>query len=172
VSTLRCFLAPESLFGVLVQVRKQVPFVLILRRFKSPTQPAGLLVPSFDDDLVTVYVSGGFQEAILSIDAAPEGERDWDFMNRNADRLLLIEGARVEGSVLEMSTLRILAKRSRAQDLFRRIKKAVAERCAKGLQAAGTVYGDIYYGTREAREFTLRETLAEGATEFYPMASG
>jgi hypothetical protein len=168
MSTLRFFLPPTVFFEIIRDVRAKLPFHVIFRRFATADFAATLTVVAIDDSLERTYLTGGYSEMMLSLDATPNSATDWEFTSRVAEQLIIVEGGRVSGRVLELSRLRIFAKKSRAQGLYKALRKQITGRCVKSVHARNTTYDDIYYAGEAALQYHLRLSLAPNAPEFVP----
>lgn len=171
MSTFRFFLEPERTFGVLAEVHAASPFQLALRRFENAEHGAVIVPVLVDSSSALRAQNGNFTEGLITISGKPWGESDFGFMSRAAAELLVLTIGYRTGDVLTMSSLRPLAKRSSADPLYKRLRKALGDTMKRGMVARGKPFKDICFGTEEARRYTLKETPSPSSAEYRPMAS-
>jgi hypothetical protein len=149
---LRFFLDPHELFDLLRQQHGKQQLTMVLQRFQSEAGPAGWHIARADEPLAELYTAGGYELLYLSLGATPEHATDWQFTERAMDELLELTGGRQSGNLLELATLRVFAKRSRATKVFYSIRRSIKSLAAPGvLVARGTRYPDIVHSARAAK---------------------
>jgi hypothetical protein len=147
MSRLIFLIYPEKLFSILEKMRDNHDFFVIFRRSKSENIEAGFRVLHQEYNLHEIYNLGKYQQIYLSITGIPEYEQDWNFPDRNADNLIVIDGGRIQGNSLEVCEARIFSKTTYMKPVFNKLKRLIIKVCSKkGLYTeTGNFYKDIYY---------------------------
>ncbi|MCD4748726.1 MAG: hypothetical protein K8R59_05060 [Thermoanaerobaculales bacterium] len=147
----RFFLDPEEFLNITASLDD---VVIIGRRFTDSGLSPGYYL--LDDRSFAAYQAGRFREMIISIQGKPLSAEDWDFLDREEPNLLVVEGGRLVGDVLEGWKIRTFAKRSNAVPEFRRLKGMIKQLDgAFGFRDdSGTFYPEIFVA-KSARKYRL-----------------
>lgn len=162
------FVIPKSFFNIIEDIKEIYPMTIIFRRFKVEGMNAGFRILDREEDLFEVYRIGGYSQIYISfLSDLPTDEKDWDFLDRNADNLIIIEGGRIENNYLEMFRLRLASKNSDVKHIFKHLKKAIAKSCScQGLNTkSGQFYKKILYND-EVLAYELRYDISRGCKSF------
>jgi hypothetical protein len=166
MSNVACFLSTTQLFEIISKVIGSLDGKIIFRRYKSSVTPSTVDVYSVSDDLVGIYLDGGYSEIYLSLDKIPVGEKDWAFFDVAADELIGISGGRSLDGTLELTKIRIISKQSKSKVVFKNIKKEIDLICDKGRASLSSVlYPKIHYSA-EALEYQLFGILSDKNTVY------
>lgn len=142
---MEAFLPTRSLFVILEEVVGQHGGRLVFQRFESATRPAGFWVFDPLAEAADAYLEGGYRVIYISLGPTPLGPQDWAFLERAEAHLIELEGGRQQDRDLELVVARTLAKRSRAEKLFRGLRDAMRLRCDEGVQLNGQPYPNILH---------------------------
>ncbi|WP_295617760.1 hypothetical protein [Chamaesiphon sp. GL140_3_metabinner_50] len=150
MSRLLFFITPEDLFSVLEKLRSINNIFVVFRCFLSDNAEAGFKILNPEDNLHAAYKTGNYKQIYISMDGLPVHAQDWQFTDRSADNLIVIDGGRVQGIHLEMCEARIFSKTTNAKSIFNKLRRLVIKICsAQGLYTkTGRLYKNIYYDNR------------------------
>jgi len=148
MSRLEVFVPTRSLFVVLGEVVGQHGGRLVFQRFESATCRAGFAVFDPVAGSAEAYLEGDYRVIYITLGPTPLGSEDWAFLERAEADLIELQGGRQRGRDLELVVARTLAKKSRAEKLFRALRDAIRLRCRQGVQLNGEPYPNILH-TRE-----------------------
>lgn len=156
---LRYFLSIDEHFGILRELGGEHQCRLIFRSFTADAPIASIKEIKWSV-AEEVFRSGEYREMALSLGAVPRHDRDWDFMEKAAEELIVIEGGRQKEEVLELAEMRLFSKRSKAKRLFAKLRQRVLAACPhNGLKTlSGHPYEDIVY-SQNIRQLDLRGKL-------------
>lgn len=137
---------PSSMFGVLSKISTNFEFKVVFRRYETEMFKAGFLNVELDAGAYQHYLNGGYKEIYLSVGDIPSSEEDWEFYERDAENLIVINGARIDGDMLEISIMRPVNKKNNVKRLLTLIKKDLKSTLNSGnLVVGNTPYPNIYY---------------------------
>jgi hypothetical protein len=147
------FLTPTEHFRLLREaaVNWSVPVGISFRRFAPSGFEPGYDSCDWNDDLAAQYLNGGYSEIYLSANnSLPAHRQDWDYSDREAQDLIIVEGGRVCGNEIEMAYLRVFAKQSHCVPLYRKLRSALTDTMNQGLYAGRHQYKDTFYSDAAA----------------------
>ena len=102
------------------------------------------------NNLHSEYKTGDYKQIYISVAGLPLHDQDWQFTDRSADDLIVIDGGRIRGNYLEICEARIFSKITNTKSIFNKLRRLVAKICStKGLYTqTGLLYKNIYYDNR------------------------
>jgi hypothetical protein len=148
------FLTPREQFELLKEVSSsnKNDIGLIFRRFTNTGFDSRYEICSWEDDLPKKYLDGGFTQIHITVNGSlPHGLQDWDFLDREEQNLIIIEGGRINNNELEKSYLRVFAKETNCKSLYQRIRKLIKSNTTQGLYSKGSFYKDTFYSEAAAK---------------------
>ena len=92
---------------------------------------------------------------------------DWDFSERHEAELLVSDGGRESGTLIERCYLRTFAKKTKAKKLFDQIRGDVVASCQNGLTARGVKMDKVLWDP-QLKNHELREQLEDGRFVYLP----
>jgi hypothetical protein len=162
------FIDPQSFFLIIEQIRNNYSMEIVFRRFNSETIKAGFKTINREENLYETYKIGKYSQTYISLlGNLPIHEQDWQFLDRNADDLIVIEGGRIYNNSLEMFRLRLLSKISNVKHIFKQIKKSIIGiSFNQGLYTkSGEFYNNIFYNDG-VLDYELRYDINKDSQSF------
>ena len=148
------FLTINETFGILGQAasNSKNDIGLSFRRFTDSGFDAGFEVCAWGEDLSNKYINGGYRQIYLTTNnSIPRNPLDWDFLDREQENIIIIEGGRINGNELEQSYLRVLSKKSNCKVLCQDIKDLIKSQSSQGLYNSGSFYKNTFYSVAAAK---------------------
>lgn len=128
---------------------------LIFRRFTPSGFDARFEVCSWEDDLATKYIEGGYTEIYLSVGGViPNSKQDWGYSDREQENLIIIENGTEKGNELEKAYLRVFSKVTNCKKLYQKIRKRIKSVCRQGLKIRNTLDKTTFF-SEEAKKFKM-----------------
>ena len=110
----------------------------------------------------------------MTLGMVPRDATDWKFIELASKELIHVEGCRTKDGILEICTIRCLARDSLAAPLFARISRRIRKSCKKGMRVAGTQsrYPQTWYDPALIGRKELRQSLDDPHQVYEPLPEG
>lgn len=143
MSQVELFIKPATLFNAIKRLALEIDFNIVFHKFSDN---GGFEVFDYEMDLEKNYLQHQFSKILLTIGSTPESKDDWQFYEKEPQNIIEINGARISSEYLELTSIRVVAKRSRVSKLFNELKSALLENLhSGGLHIGKSNYPEIYY---------------------------